>query len=783
MGEGRRENRSAERGLAWAAGGVAAIAALVVGGSPPTSQVALSCTVLALFAATIWVRRHRTLRIGPFVGFLIALAIVPLVQLIPLPAQLVHLLSPAAHAIREEVDGAGWMPLTLDIPATLLEVTKAFASVGLFVVTSTVTRRSSRPPRAGIPIAIVGGASAILFFAQRGTHAQSVLGLYTATDPVGMSVVATFINKNHGASFLSLSALMSAGMALDAVGWRRVLFASCAALGALATLGAVSRSGAIGLSVGAVLLLALTLRRRFGGARAVVATVLVASLFGTATLWISDSLRSRLAPGSLHELVDNPKLRGWRDGLRLARHYPWTGAGRGAFESAVAAERSHDEGVRLVYAENGIVQLFADTGFLAGTALLVLLFSGVSRVGRRIRSVDFSTLGALVGVTAVAVHDLADFSLELLGVALPTVVALGIVAARTERGEDSRQTKTHPAHSTARRARLGFALAAVAGWSFTIAGGAWASARTLDADIRVVAAADARDDARTLTVLIEQARRRHPAADYFELVAARRELRANQPAVALKHLNRALRLHPAGWQGHRLAARALVALDQRRQAALELRLQADAGVVPSHEEALAVVGDAILDTVPQRPRELMDLARWLARKGRPGLGDEAARRASEAVSLDGGDDAAVALERLEIAVLGGERAIIRAAATDLLRVSQSARSAAAAAEALNAVKLPLESDEALRLGFERAPANPGLRLIAARIAFSRDDFSRAIGHLRHLNRDSEHVTLGDRRAAEELLARIYDKTGETEAAVMARARVRLIERQMQGFAP
>jgi tetratricopeptide (TPR) repeat protein len=772
MAERRRERVSAER-LAWISGGLAVVAASAIGGVHPTVQVALSVCVLALFATLLWVRRGRGLPAVPFALPLTTVVVTTALQLVPLPSRFVRLVSPKAEALRFEVAPSSWIPLTLDVPGTLLEVVKALAVLGVFTVVARSTQRS-RMARALVPIAVAGGVFGALFFAQRATNAQSVLGLYTARDPLGTSVVGTFINGNHGAAFLSLATLVATGLALEASGWRRRVLLTCAAVAAVATIGTASRSGAVGLGVGATAMFAFVLRRRIGMARALAASLVVMVVVTTATLWVADALRSRLTPSSASELVDNPKVRGWRDGLHVARRYLWSGAGRGAFESVVAAERTHDDGVRLVYAENCVIQVLADFGILVGIALIVLFVRDAIRVGRSAPRLDAAALGAACGVLAVAVHELADFSLETLGVALPTAAALGVVAARVTALEE----KSAERRRWFWRASVGVA----ALWPMALAGAAWASSRTLESDVRTVDAAVRAEDDRATEAGLVEGRARHPASDYFELVAARQALRARQPAVALRHLNRALRLHPAGWQGHRLAARALVALGQRRQAALELRLQAETGPPASHDEALKVVGDAIVDSVPQRADELMELARWLARAGKAILADEAARRAYDAVVLHGGDETALALDRLEVATLGGDSSTVRTAAAAVLRGTPSSRVVVRAAEALEAVNLGDEAEATLRRALARNPNDSALLFAAARLSFNRGNATSAIALLKTIGQHPERATIAELRAAEELLARSYDKLGDAESAILARARVRLLDRQLGSIA-
>src|SRR5439155_1408269 len=82
------------------------------------------------------------------------------------------------------------------------------------------------------------------------------------------------------------------------------------------------------------------------------------------------------------------------------------------------AYRVTTERTRLVYLENVIVQLASEWGAPLSAAVLVLSLLAARRVRARLGRLELGTVGAACGVTAVLVHELGDFGLEVPGVAL-----------------------------------------------------------------------------------------------------------------------------------------------------------------------------------------------------------------------------------------------------------------------------------------------------------------------------------------------------------------------------
>src|SRR6185295_5273477 len=135
----RPEARSTSGGRAlaiYAAALAVAVAPLLIGGGPPWAQVV--SVALAFGAAALFlIARGFTARTVPFAAVAALGVAITAFQLVPLPAALVRLLSPRALELRTEAAGglAPWfLPLTVDVPATLIESTKAMALLALLLV-------------------------------------------------------------------------------------------------------------------------------------------------------------------------------------------------------------------------------------------------------------------------------------------------------------------------------------------------------------------------------------------------------------------------------------------------------------------------------------------------------------------------------------------------------------------------------------------------------------------------------------------------------------------------
>jgi Flp pilus assembly protein TadD len=748
-----------ERLPPWGLVVVAAASVLAIGGVHPTTQVLLSVATFGLVAVfALRVQRQRGLRSIPLLWPAVLATGFTCLQLLPLPGAILVGLSPTAHELRSET-GASWMPITLDAPATWLAALRGFTCLGLLLLAGGGLRQPRRARRVLYGLVAIGSLLAMITLLQRLVGAQSILGLYTPRSMPGTGFFGTFVSGNHAASMLALSSLIAAGLAAEAREGRRFLFLCCAILCGAMVFFTASRAGAAGLAVGGAVLATVLLVRRLGAATGVLTSLALVALSLGVTLWLADGLRSRLLPSQGETVVASQKVRGWKDAAATALAYRWTGVGRGAFEAPAAAFRSDDEAVRLVYPENFVLQTSTEWG--VPFALLMLGWAGVLLLGlvRGLRKCELGVIGAATGVLAVLTHDLADFGLEIPGVLFPTVIALGVVIARSEE-RLKREQEGQP--------RIPFRLSAagIAAWAIVILGASWAVPHTLDADFAVVSAAFHSHDPR-LSTLLEHAIARHPADDHFELLAAENTLLGKDPS-ALRHLNRALRLHPANWQAHYLAARTLLGMHRRGQAALEYRSAIERGMLPPLGEMITLLGSKIVDGYPQRPDDLVRLGHALAAQHHAADADEACQRAVGLATTP----AFYLLQRVQVAMEADDAKTLIPAAQALLDSQPDPEMAATAIRALSQAGDVKATEDGLERMIKLHPESSMLVLLGSQLRFDRGDLTGARALLKHSGDGS--YSLHDRLRAEELMAKIADKEGDVDGAIVARARARMI---------
>jgi O-antigen ligase len=759
----RARGRSARRIAHYGVLLVALAAPLLIGGALPWAQVALSFAMMLVTAAWI-VSRGGEVKMPPF-GGLAALAVgFTILQLIPMPAGVVGALSPRALEVHQSVVGGrpGFVPLTLDTPATVLAALRGFACLGVLLVTASATRWRGRTALFVVPLVFGGGAIAMLSFGQRWLGATTILGIYQVADLPGSGFFGTFVNGNHAASLFTLTAILAIGCMRETDGPVKLGAGICAAVCLFAVLSTHSRAGLLSAAVGLFAMAVLWLLRRFGTRTAMTASGGLALVMAPLALLMAVGLKGLMEGGGTFSGTRTAqKVRGWGDGLSMARDFPWTGVGRGAFEAPATFYRTSTEGVRLVFPENLLVQMLSEWGIPLAIALLTLFLLTALPIARRVSRWEPLYQAAACGVLAVLVHELADFGLEMPGVALPTAMALGLVAGRA-------QVSANQNEKTPMRLRWPVAGVALGAWSVLLFYGLWAVPRTADADAERAAQlvkTRAPDAAAELARMI----RRHPSDYYFELQSVRQAMMTGSDDV-LRHVNRALQLYPQSPHPHLLAAHYLARVGRRSQAAIEYRLAVERGHAFNHAEAVQVAGPRDVErAVPQRPEELLKLASVLVAEGRV---REAETISNRAVGL--ATDQKPLHGRLDLALSSGDKAFIRRAAAALGGVATDARGLELAAEGMARSEDLPAAQAILKRSMQQFP-NDGLLMVrAARLLFTHGDMEGALALLRERGRST--FSIPDRIALEQLMAEMADKQGTPEVAAAARTRARLLQR-------
>jgi O-antigen ligase len=420
-----------------------AAAPLAFGGVQPSFYPGL-LAVLFLTGAASWARARWARANGehvpavPGVKLLLALHVLVLLQLTPLPEPLLAKISPGSVALLGFREYGSWHPVSVD-PAATRRGLAFLAGMSLLFATSFREFRNERWARR-LALVVVGVAivATLVGFVQRASPDPGLI--YGRWKPVqSHAVFGPYVNKNHYAGYVVMAVPLALGLTLAAFfrlgeSWRRLgiralarsetttaLQGSAAMILLVAgVLFSTSRSGVIAMAVALVAVALLFARLRLP------ALILVAAVaaFGIATVdlgWFFDAFKGRGLQASRVNL--------WLDQLRLVPSFPFLGTGWNALGRAYGPIQRYGRGEGYDQAHNDYLQLYLETGpagALIGAGLLVLLARGALRGSR---GSEFGR-GIFAALLASAITALADFNWQIPANAATFVALAGAAIGR-----------------------------------------------------------------------------------------------------------------------------------------------------------------------------------------------------------------------------------------------------------------------------------------------------------------------------------------------------------------
>ena len=385
-------------------------------------------------------------RAWPALLILAAWLLFVLLQLVPLPLDLVAAISPKAawaHQLTYHPgQGEPWVTLSVDPHRTLVSLHRSVTLALFFLLVLLLVRRFSHLRWLAGALVFAGTLTAVLGLA------GYLLGWKSMYDG---SLTATFANRNHLADYLALCIAAGIGLLLAQMGeggaarerrelLRRTLdwimsgkmrLRAYLLLMTVAIILTHSRMGNtaffVSLLVAGILAL-LLMRRKTRGMVILLASLVVIDIFIVGSFVGINRVVERLEKTSLaHETRDEVV----RDTITYWRDFPTTGSGLGTFPIAFPLYKGSDIPLTYRTTHNDYLQFASESGTLGlllvgGFVVLSLAVSLLALRKRRVPWAQGAAFALLMGSVALLIHSSVEFNLQMLANAATYMILAGM---------------------------------------------------------------------------------------------------------------------------------------------------------------------------------------------------------------------------------------------------------------------------------------------------------------------------------------------------------------------
>jgi O-antigen ligase len=365
-----------------------------------------------------------------------------LLQVLPLPAILVRMISPAAYDMYARTLGVvgslGFITLSVDVKATVQEFFRFAAYGAFYILTVQLLSDGKRFKRTVMTLAWLGACVAAYALVERFFSNGKIYWLFSI--PEGNNHVGPYVYKNHYAGFIE----MLFPIVFAAFHYYRprfnynslrenlvevltqphanvhILLGFSALLMVTSQFVSLSRGGIICLSVAIIFFIASSqfmVMSRTSGQRKSGVLVLFVCLVVLAVSWfdwatIFERFEDSVAQGITQV---NGRQNFWRDSVEIIKDFPMTGAGFGSFGSVYPGYRTFPGDLAVDHAHSDMVELLV-TGGIPGFILVswflcsVVCSSIVWFIKRKDSYFIYMFLGVFSGGVAIVLHSATDFN-------------------------------------------------------------------------------------------------------------------------------------------------------------------------------------------------------------------------------------------------------------------------------------------------------------------------------------------------------------------------------------
>ena len=384
-------------------------------------------------------RRNGSIRIQWPFWTAVGLAIISLIQVIPLPTGVMRALSPEIYGRMRAVYTLAGLPfhthsIALNSPSALFSVNKFLAAGFIFLLTMNLSHKLERGIKLASILVIMGVALVLIAVFSLILTPGSVLGIYSPSSMNRPWLVSLLISPNNLSAVLNLTGFTAIG--LYARSKRRTSFLVAAIIleaGALMTL---SRAGMAGAVVGIALFLVMGAS---GFRRRLTVWILVPVLLAAFFVFVMAFNRSTVEIGTGTSLVRSAsaRLNLASTGLQAFIHAPFTGIGQMGFGDFYRIFGGPYQWATFFFIENEPVQYLADFGVL-GLLIMGIFITWLVHT-LIIAKKDGPTTGLSIGLIVLLLQGLVDFNPEMPGVLFMVAVALGTLYGLGTHGRTKRE--------------------------------------------------------------------------------------------------------------------------------------------------------------------------------------------------------------------------------------------------------------------------------------------------------------------------------------------------------
>lgn len=432
--------------------GLVLIASMTLGGASRVHELRLAIVELIALPALAWAGRRHLAGNAPGISrlawaLLVALAALPLVQLIPLPPGLWQSL-PGRSELVLALDIAGlpaqWAPLSLTPDKTWSSFLALLPPVAVFLGVAACSPGERRVLI--MAVLVLSACCMALGFAQLASGGEK-LYLWATTD--AGSVTGFFANRNHLATLCLMTLPVAAVMAGGALRRRRhpdrrVLWTAGLYL-VLVTiaLGVIrSRAGVIlfvPVLAGSALVAWVASGRSRPDARMLAGAGAMVAIIGAVAVMASGPILARFDPTGTRE----GRFENWPVVLEAAAAFQPAGSGIGSFDPVYRSVEPVDRlGPRFFnQAHNEYLETWLEAGWV-GAAFLLLFLVWLTRRSFTVWTRrpgprgDFGQ-AATVGITAVMLHSFGDYPLRTVAIACLFAMMCGLLELSVSEDADA----------------------------------------------------------------------------------------------------------------------------------------------------------------------------------------------------------------------------------------------------------------------------------------------------------------------------------------------------------